>query len=210
CGSLGVNSSFLGFVHGPIPACGFLVPAPEKVLVIGSETLSRITDWTDRTTCILFADGAGAVVLEATDGPGQLLGWDLGSQGNLRHVLYAEIAGTLVMEGKEVFRQAVKAMVGSAEAALERAGFDASDISVVVPHQANTRIIDSAMKKLGIPSERAATVLQTTGNTSSASIPLALAAALDQGQISDGDLVLLVGFGAGMTSASAVLRWGAQ
>ncbi len=210
CGAMDLNAACSGFVYGLITGHGFIGAGAQRVLVIGSETLSRITDWTDRGTCILFADGAGAAVLEATEGPGQLLGWDLGSLGNLRHILYAEIGDTMKMEGKEVFRQAVKAMVSSANAAIERAGVDAQDIKVVVPHQANIRIIESAMKKLGLPLERAALVLHRTGNTSSASIPLALADALDNGRIDDGDLVLLVGFGAGMTSASAVLRWGAQ
>ncbi len=210
CGAMDLNAACSGFVYGLITAHGIIGTGAEKILVIGSETLSRITNWNDRGTCILFADGAGAVVLEATDGPGQLLGWDLGSLGNLRHILYAELGDTMKMEGKEVFRQAVKAMANSAEAAIERAGIDRDDIKVVVPHQANIRIIDAAMKRLGLPSERAAIVLHRTGNTSSASIPLALADALDEGRIDDGDLVLLVGFGAGMTSASAVLRWGAQ
>lgn len=209
CGAMDLNAACSGFVYGLITGHGLIGAGAERVLVIGSETLSRITDWTDRGTCILFADGAGAAVLEATEGPGQLLGWDLGSKGNLRHILYAEIGEKMKMEGKEVFRQAVKAMVSSADAAIERAGVDVNDIKVVVPHQANIRIIESAMKKLGLPLERAALVLHRTGNTSSASIPLALADALDNGRIDDGDLVLLVGFGAGMTSASAVLRWGA-
>jgi 3-oxoacyl-[acyl-carrier-protein] synthase-3 len=208
CGAVDMNAACSGFVYALITAHGLIGAGAEKILVIGSETLSRITDWTDRGTCILFADGAGAVVLEATDGPGELLGWDLDSRGDLRHVLYAEMGEKMKMEGKEVFRQAVKAMVNSAKASLDRAGVTADDIKLVVPHQANLRIIESAMKKLGVPIERASIVLQRTGNTSSASIPLALADALDAGRVDDGDLVLLVGFGAGMTSASAVLRWG--
>jgi 3-oxoacyl-[acyl-carrier-protein] synthase-3 len=210
CGAMDLNAACSGFVYGLITAHGIIGTGAEKILVIGSETLSRITDWTDRGTCILFADGAGAVVVEATDGPGQLLGWDLGSQGDLRHVLYAEIGETMKMEGKEVFRQAVRAMATSAEASIARAGIDRDDIKLIVPHQANIRIIESAMKKLKLPIERTALVLHRTGNTSAASIPLALADALDDGRVDDGDLVLLVGFGAGMTSASAVLRWGAQ
>ena len=210
CGAMDVNAACSGFVYGLIAAHGIIGAGAEKVLVIGSETLSRITDWTDRSTCILFADGAGAVVLEATEGPGQLLGWNLSSQGNLRHILYAEIGGCLQMEGKEVFRQAVKALVASARAALDQAGMTAADIDLVVPHQANERIIISALDKLGIEHDRAAMVLEHTGNTSSATIPIALADALDNDRVAAGDLVLLVGFGAGMTSASAVLRWGAR
>ncbi len=210
CGAMDLNAACSGFVYGLVTAHGLIGAGAERILLVGSETLSRITDWTDRTTCILFGDGAGAVVLEAVDGPGQLLGWDLSSNGSLRHILYAEIGGYMKMEGKEVFRQAVKAMVASAEAALSRARVDPADIDLVVPHQANIRIIDAAMKRLGIPDDRAAVVLHRTGNTSSASIPLALADALEDGRVGKDDLILLVGFGAGMTAASAVLRWGAD
>ena len=210
CGAMDLNAACSGFVYGLVNAHGLIGAGADKILLIGSETLSRITDYTDRGTCILFGDGAGAVVLESTEGPGEMLGWDLNSLGNLRHILYAEIGEYMKMEGKEVFRQAVKAMVSSAEAAIERAGVDVQDIKLVVPHQANARIIDSAMKKLGLPPERAASVLEWTGNTSSASIPLALADALDNDRVEEGDLVLLVGFGAGMTSGSVVLRWGAR
>ncbi len=210
CGAMDLNAACSGFVYGLVTAHGLIGAGAERVLLVGAETLSRITDWTDRTTCILFGDGAGAVVLEATEGPGQLLGWDLSSNGSLKHILYAEIGGYMKMEGKEVFRQAVKAMVSSAEAALQRAGVDAADIDLVVPHQANIRIIDAAMKRLGIDDDKAAVVLHRTGNTSSASIPLALADALENDRIQVGDLILLVGFGAGMTAASAVLRWGAD
>ncbi len=210
CGAMDLNAACSGFVYGLVTAHGLIGAGAERILLVGSETLSRITDWTDRTTCILFGDGAGAVVLEAVDGPGQLLGWDLSSNGSLRHILYAEIGGYMKMEGKEVFRQAVKAMVASAEAALSRARVDPADIGLVVPHQANIRIIDAAMKRLGIPDDRAAVVLHRTGNTSSASIPLALADALEDGRVGKDDLILLVGFGAGMTAASAVLRWGAD
>ncbi len=210
CGAMDVNAACSGFVYALVTAHGLIGAGAERILVVGAETLSRIVDWTDRTTCILFADGAGAVVLEATDGPGELLGWDLNSLGHLRHLFYADTGGYMKMEGKEVFRQAVKAMTTSALASLGRAGVDPSEISLVVPHQANVRIIQSAMKKLGIPQERAAIVIEHTGNTSSASIPLALVDAIDNGRVADGDLILLVGFGAGMTSGSAVLRWGAK
>lgn len=210
CGALDINAACSGFVYALVAAHGMIATGANKILLIGSETLSRLTDWADRSTCILFADGSGAMVLEATEGPGQLLGWNLGSQGDLRHILHAEIGGYLRMEGREVFRQAVKAMVASANAALHHAGVSASEIALVVPHQANERIIISALNKLGINQDRAAMILERTGNTSSASIPLALADALDNNRVQSGDLVLLVGFGAGMTSASAVLHWGAK
>jgi 3-oxoacyl-[acyl-carrier-protein] synthase-3 len=180
-----------------------------KVLLIGTDTLARITDWTDRNTAVLFADGSGAVVLETVDnGGGQLLGWDLDADGSAERFLYSEIGDTIVMEGKEVFRRAVRIMVDSATKSLNHAGVTADDIALVVPHQANIRIIQAACERLGIPMEKAATVLHYTGNTSSASIPLAMNDALDAGRVKKGDLVLLVGFGAGMTAASALLRWG--
>ena len=206
-GAFDLNAACSGFVYALIAGHGLIGAGMSRVLLIGAETLSRITDWDDRGTAILFADGAGAVTLEAVDGPGQLLGWDLGSDGSARHILDADIGGYLEMDGREVFRRAVRVMVESGNTALERAGVTASDISLVVPHQANIRIIESACTRLDIPMERAVSVLDRTGNTSSASIPLALADAADAGRISPGDLVLLVGFGAGMTWASAVLRW---
>jgi 3-oxoacyl-[acyl-carrier-protein] synthase-3 len=175
--------------------------------VVGTDTLSRITDWDDRNTAVLFADGSGAVVLQAVEGRGQLLGWDLDADGTAEELLYAELGGKLRMDGKEVFRRAVRIMVDSAEKSMKAAGVQADDIALVVPHQANVRIIKAACDRLGIGIERAAVVLDRTGNTSSASIPLALADALDNGRVKPGDLVLLVGFGAGMTAASTVLEW---
>jgi 3-oxoacyl-[acyl-carrier-protein] synthase-3 len=208
CGAFDVNAACSGFVYGLVSAHGLIAVGAEKVLVIGTDTLARITDWDDRGTAPLFADGSGAVVLEATDGPGQLLGWDLDADGSAERFLFAEVGDTIKMDGKEVFRRAVRIMVDSATKSIDHAGVHADDIALVVPHQANIRIIQAACERLGIPMERAATVLERTGNTSSASIPLALAAALDDGRVTTGDLVLLVGFGAGMTAASALLRWG--
>ena len=207
CGAFDLNAACSGFVYGLVAAHGFIEAGMARILLIGAETLSRITDWDDRGTAILFADGAGAVTIEAVDGPGELLGWDLGSDGSARHILDADIGGYLEMDGREVFRRAVRVMVQSGNEALGRAGVSADDISLVVPHQANIRIIDSACAKLGIPTERAVSVLQRTGNTSSASIPLALADAAEHGRLQPGNLVMLVGFGAGMTWASAIIRW---
>jgi 3-oxoacyl-[acyl-carrier-protein] synthase-3 len=208
CGAFDVNAACSGFVYALVAAHGFIATGANKVLVIGAETLSRITDWEDRGTAILFADGAGAVVLEATDGPGELLGWDLASDGGARSLLYADVGGYLKMDGREVFRRAVRVMVDSGQKSMEQAGVTIDDIAMVIPHQANIRIIEAAAARLGVPMERVAVVLQRTGNTSSASIPLALVDAVEQGRVHDGDLLLLVGFGAGMTSASAVIRWG--
>jgi 3-oxoacyl-[acyl-carrier-protein] synthase-3 len=180
----------------------------ERILVIGTDTLARITDWEDRNTAILFGDGSGAVVLEAVDGGGQLLGWDLDADGSAERFLYADVGDYIKMDGKEVFRRAVRIMVDSAQKSMAHAGVTIDDVSLIVPHQANTRIISAACGRLGIGLERAALVLDKTGNTSSASIPLALVDAIEHDRVHNGDVVLLVGFGAGMTAASAVLRWG--
>ncbi len=210
CGAYDVNAACSGFMYGLVQGHGMIAMGAKKVLVIGTDTLARITDWSDRNTAILFADGSGAVVLEAVEGHGQLLGWDLDSDGSAEKYLYSEVGGFIQMDGKEVFRRAVRIMVDSATKSMNHAGVTIDDIKVVVPHQANIRIIQAACDRLGVPIEKAVTVLHRTGNTSSASIPLALCDALDNGRIEQGDLVLLVGFGAGMTAASAILRWGGE
>jgi 3-oxoacyl-[acyl-carrier-protein] synthase III len=209
CGAFDLNAACSGFVYALVAAQALVGTVYDCVLVIGAETLSRITDQDDRSTAVLFADGAGAVVLEAVPGDGQVLGWDLGADGSARTILNCDVGGFLHMDGKEVFRRAVRATVQSARAAMAHAKVTADEIALFVPHQANIRIIESAAQKLGIPMGRVATVLERTGNTSAASVPLALASALDAGRVDDGELVLLSGFGAGMTWASAVLRWGA-
>jgi len=207
CGAFDVNAACSGFVYAYVVANGLLAIGAKRLLVIGTDTLSRITDWSDRGTAILFADGSGAAVVEATSDSGQLLGWDLDADGSVEHLLYAEVGGYIHMDGKEVFRRAVRIMVDSAQKSLAKAGLTASDVKLCVPHQANLRIIDAACRQLGVPLERTAVVLHKTGNTSSASIPLALFDAADSGRLNDGDIVLLVGFGAGMTAASAVIEW---
>ncbi|MHB1733101.1 MAG: 3-oxoacyl-[acyl-carrier-protein] synthase III C-terminal domain-containing protein, partial [Ferrimicrobium acidiphilum] len=160
----------------------------------------------DRSTAVLFADGAGAVVLEASDDD-TFLGWDLGVDGSARPILYCDHGGYMYMEGQEVFKRAVRAMLDSAQRALKQAGVSGDDVALLVPHQANLRIIQAANDRLGIPMARTAIVLDKTGNTSSGSIPLALADAAAAGRLSRGDLVLFTGFGAGMTWASALVRW---
>ena len=207
CGAFDVNAACSGFVYALVAGHGLLAIGLKRVLVIGTDTLSRITDWTDRNTAILFADGSGAAVLEAVDGPGQLLGWDIDADGSLEDLLYAEIGGTLKMEGKEVFRRAVRIMVDSAEKSIAAAGLTTSDIALVAPHQANIRIIEAACKRLEISMSKVSWVGNETGNTSSASIPLALFEAADTNRLKTGDNVLLVGFGAGTTAASAVIKW---
>ncbi len=207
-GAFDVNAACSGFVYALTVAHGMLAIGAERLLVIGSETLSKITDWDDRSVSILVGDGAGAVVLEAVDGPGQLLSYKLGADGSLRHLLKCDHGGYLYMNGKEIFRKAVSVVVESSLAAIAEAGLTPDEIDLVVPHQANLRIISAACQRLEIPEEKAVVVIDRYGNTSSASIPLALADALDTGRLHEGDHVLLTGFGGGMTWASAVLKWG--
>jgi 3-oxoacyl-[acyl-carrier-protein] synthase-3 len=208
CGAFDLNAACSGFTYAMVAAHGLIATGAERILVIGTDTLARITDWEDRNTAVLFGDGSGAVVLEAVEGRGQLLAWDLDADGTAERFLFAELGGTLTMDGKEVFRRAVRIMVESAQKSMTYAGVAADDIALIVPHQANIRIINAACDRLGMPHDRAAVVLDRTGNTSAASIPLALVDAIDAGRVAEGDLVLLVGFGAGMTAASAIIRWG--
>jgi 3-oxoacyl-[acyl-carrier-protein] synthase III len=225
CGSFDLGAGCAGFVYELVTGAAFLTSGGlDHVLVIGAETLSRIIDPNDRGTCILFGDGAAAVVLAPSpdDGPG-LLGWDLGCDGSATGLLGIEAGGSrlpasadtfaaglqyLKMQGQEVFRRAVRAVVDSAQVTLERAGFGASDVNWFVPHQANARIIETAAKRLGITADRTIVNIDRYGNTSAASIPLAMSEAADAGTFHDGDLVLLSGFGAGMTWGSALIRWG--
>lgn len=205
CGAFDVNAACSGFVYGLVVVHGLIAAGAERVLLIGTDILSRITDWNDRNTAVLFADGSGAAMIEA--GPNQLLGWDLDADGTAEHLLYQDHGDVIKMDGKEVFRRAVRIMVDSARKSLAASGITPGEIALVVPHQANIRIIQSACEKLDMPIERAALVIADTGNTSSASIPLALFGAADAGRLAPGDKVLLVGFGAGMTAASAVIEW---
>jgi 3-oxoacyl-[acyl-carrier-protein] synthase-3 len=206
-GAVDLNAACSGFVYGLVIASGLLASGMKRILLVGAETLSTIVDWNDRGTAILFGDGAGALVLEATEDQGDLLSWDLGSDGSLTDLLYSNHGGYIAMDGKEVFRRAVRVVVDSANKVLDKAHLSASAIDLIVPHQANLRIIQAACARLGIPEERAAIVLDRYGNTSSASIPLALVDAIESGRVHSGDRLLLTGFGAGMTWASAVVQW---
>ena len=209
-GAMDINAACAGFTYGLVTAASFVAAGAERVLLVGAETLSRITNWSDRSNAFLFGDGAGAVVVEAAPGETALLGWDIGVDGSLQSLCYADHGGDgMVMRGQEVFRRAVRMTVESAAKSLERAKVTAADIALFVPHQANVRIMDAIAERLGIPWRRTASVIEATGNTSSASVPLALCEAADAGRLSPGDLVLFAGFGAGMTWASAVWRWGA-
>ncbi len=207
-----LNAACAGYVYALVTADAMLSAGPgfRRALVIGSDTLSTITDMEDRSTAVPFADGAGAVVLEHREEAEPLvLASDLGLDGSLLPILYCEHGGYMKMEGREVFRRAVRATVESADKVLRAAGVSPDEIALFVPHQANLRIIDAMVQRLGLAPERSAIVLDTTGNTSSASVPLALTAAADAGRLAPGDLILFSGFGAGMTWASAVVRWGA-
>ena len=208
-GAFDVNAACSGFMYGLVVSAGLVATGTDRVLLVGADTLSRITDWDDRKIAVLVGDGAGAVVIEAVEGPGNLLSHNLHSDGSLRHLLYCDHGGYLFMDGQEIFRKAVRVMVESAAQALTDAGVGIDDITMLVPHQANLRIIQAAGQRLGIPEDRTAVVIDRYGNTSSASIPLALDHALQGGRVADGDLLLLSGFGGGMSWASAVLRWGA-
>ncbi len=207
-GAFDLNAACAGFVYGLVVADALLQVRGGAALVIGADTLSRITDQDDRSTAVLFADGAGAIVLEAVPGESAVLGADLGVDGAAADLLSCEHGGTITMEGREVYRRAVRAELDSIEAVLAATGVKIDDIALFVPHQANVRIIEAVNQRLGISMDKTALVLDRTGNTSAGSIPLALCEAADAGRLHDGDLVLLSGFGAGMTWASAVVRWG--
>ncbi|PUB19220.1 beta-ketoacyl-ACP synthase III [Yoonia sediminilitoris] len=189
-----------------------------RVLVIGAETFSRIMDWTDRSTCVLFGDGAGALILEGQEGDGTaadrgILSTDLNSDGRYRDLLYVDggvstqNTGMLRMEGKEVFRHAVEKLAKTAHTALEKVGLDADDVTWVVPHQANIRIIQSTAKRLGVEMDRVIVTVQDHGNTSAASIPLALSVAVEQGKIKQGDIVVTEAIGGGLAWGAVVIRW---
>jgi 3-oxoacyl-[acyl-carrier-protein] synthase III len=190
----------------------------KRVLVIGAETFSRIMAWQDRGTCVLFGDGAGALILEAQEGTGStddrgILSTDLNSDGSYRDLLYVDggvstqSTGVLRMEGKEVFRHAVEKLAQTAHTALDKVGLGSDDVDWVVPHQANIRIIQSTAKKLGVGMDRVVVTVQDHGNTSAASIPLALSVGVANGQIKQGDLVVTEAIGGGLAWGSVVVRW---
>jgi len=207
CGAFDLNAACAGFVYSMVTAYGAIATGARNVLVVGADCVSSIIDPTDRATAILFADGAGAIVLSAGAGE-ELVGFDLGIDSSGHDLLMRPHGGYLTMEGPEVFRRAVRTTVESASTALERAKLGPDDIALFVPHQANLRIVEAVISRLGIPLSRTAVVLDRTGNTSAASIPLALADAAESGRVKPGDRVLMTGIGAGMAWASAVVSWG--
>ncbi|HBM60719.1 MAG TPA: 3-oxoacyl-ACP synthase [Citreicella sp.] len=214
-----VQAVCAGFVYALTTANALIISGQvRRVMVIGAETFSRIMDWTDRSTCVLFGDGAGALILEAGEGTGDstdrgILSTDLHSDGQFRDLLYVDggvstnSIGHLRMEGKEIFRHAVEKLASTATAALDKAGLTAEDVDWVVPHQANIRIITGTAKKLGLPMEQVIVTVQDHGNTSAASIPMALSVGKHAGKITRGDLVVTEAIGGGLAWGAVVLRW---
>jgi 3-oxoacyl-[acyl-carrier-protein] synthase-3 len=211
-----LSAGCTGFMYALAQAYGMLAAGlAERALVVGGDILSRILDWTDRSTLVLFGDGAGAVVLERVE-HGGFLGFELGADGGGGKELLLPGSGSrisengngyLTMNGREVFKFATRVMVSSAEAVLEECGKTVDEVDVYVPHQANVRIIDHAARKLGFPEEKVVVNVDRYGNTSSGSIPLALADAAADGRLKPGRLVLMTGMGAGLTWGSALIEW---
>ena len=205
-GALDLNAACSGFMYGLAVARGLIATGAGRILLVGAENLSRWTDWSDRTTAVLFGDGAGAVVLEASD-LDSVRSLNLGADGSLAELIYADHGGFIRMDGREVFRRAVRVVVDSAESALRDAEVTIDDISLVLAHQANQRILAAVADRLGVDFNKVEVCLDSYGNTSSASIPLAVDQARRAGRLHKGDTVLMTGFGAGMTWASAVVTW---
>jgi 3-oxoacyl-[acyl-carrier-protein] synthase III len=223
-GAFDLSAGCSGFLYGLNLANGYVLSGmADNVLVIGAETLSRIVDWTDRNTCVLFGDGAGAVVVSACTDRCGVLATELGSDGSGGELLILPAGGShqppsletvsngghfVKMNGREVFRFATTVMPRAAENVVKKAGWRMDDVKLIIPHQANTRIIESAAKRLGLPMEKFFVNLDRYGNTSAASIPIALTEAVAQGKVRPGDKLVLVGFGAGLTWAAAAVEWG--
>jgi 3-oxoacyl-[acyl-carrier-protein] synthase-3 len=214
-----VQAVCAGFVFAMANANALIMSGQaQRILVIGAETFSKLMDWSDRSTCVLFGDGAGAVVLEAVESAGAssdrgILATDLHSDGRFRDLLYVDggvstgTTGYLRMQGKEVFRHAVEKLAETAHTALEKVGLTSGDVDWIVPHQANIRIIEATAKRMQVPMDRVVVTVQDHGNTSAASIPLALSVGKARGQIKQGDLVVTEAIGGGLAWGSVVLRW---
>jgi 3-oxoacyl-[acyl-carrier-protein] synthase III len=214
-----VQAVCAGFVFALANANGMILSGQAKrVMVIGAETFSRLMDWEDRSTSVLFGDGAGALILEAQEGIGDntdrgILATDLNSDGRHRELLYVDggvstnTTGFLRMQGREVFRHAVEKLAQTAHAALDKVGLTGGDVAWIVPHQANLRIITATAQRMQVPMERVVVTVQDHGNTSAASIPLALSVGRDRGQIKQGDLIVTEAIGGGLAWGAVVLRW---
>ncbi len=222
-GAFDLNAVCSGFVYALTAASQFVLTGTHRnVLVIGADTFTRILDWQDRSTCVLFGDGAGAAVLQATDQPGGLLSFVLGSDGSGACSLYVPAGGSrkpasaqtvadrehyVKMQGREVFRFATRVLPESVVQALAAAGLSTDDVDLFIPHQANTRIIDAAARRLNLAPQAVFSNVARYGNTSAASVPVALCEALDEGCIQVGDTVVMAGFGSGLSWGTAVWRW---
>jgi 3-oxoacyl-[acyl-carrier-protein] synthase-3 len=220
-----LSAGCTGFMYALAQAYGMMAGGlAQRALVVGGDVLSKILDWTDRGTCVLFGDGAGAVVLDRVESGG-FLGFELGADGSGGPQLYMPAGGSRMpasaetvaeaqhfakMNGREVFKFATRVLVSSAEAILQKCGRAIEEVDVYIPHQANVRIIDHAVSKLGIPADKVIVNVDRYGNTSSGSIPLALAQAHAEGRLHDGDLVLMTGMGAGLTWGSALMEWSSK
>jgi 3-oxoacyl-[acyl-carrier-protein] synthase-3 len=215
-----VQAVCAGFIFALANANGMILSGQaERVLVIGAETFSRIMDWEDRATCVLFGDGAGALVLEARTGSGNssdrgILSVDLNSDGRYRDMLYVDggvstsgTSGKLRMQGNPLFRQAVEKLADTAHRALDKARLGSDDVDWIVPHQANIRIIQGTAKKMGVSMDKVIVTVQDHGNTSAASIPLAMSVGMSEGRIKPGDLIVAEAIGGGLAWGAVVLRW---
>src|SRR5215813_9493698 len=223
CGAFDMQAACSGFLYGLATAHQFIANGSvQHVMVVGVEVLSRIVDYTDRTTCVLFGDGAGAVVLSASEQPGGVLGFTIGSDGARPEFLWLPTGGSaepithqvlderrnfVQMQGSEVFKFATRIMGTAMEEALASAGLSAEDMDLFIPHQANLRIIETASKRLNLPPEKVFVNIEGYGNTSAAAIPIALCEAIEQGRIFTGAHLGMVAFGAGLTWAAAVVKW---
>ena len=223
CGAFDMQAACSGFLYAMSVAHQFIANGSAKhALVIGVEVLSQVVDFQDRSTCVLFGDGAGAVILSASDEPGGLLGFTIGSDGARPELLWIPTGGSaepateqtirdrrnyVQMNGSEVFKFATRIMGTAMEEALANAGMTAADMDLFIPHQANLRIIEAASKRLNLPSEKVFVNIEKYGNTSAAAIPIALCEAIDQGRVFPGAHLGMVAFGAGLTWAAAVVKW---
>ncbi|WP_223700700.1 beta-ketoacyl-ACP synthase III [Sutcliffiella deserti] len=202
-----ISAACAGFMYATITAKQFVEAGTYKnVLVVGVEKLSKITDWQDRNTAVLFGDGAGAAVIGPVSEGRGILSFELGADGTGAKHLYQD--ENIIMNGREVFKFAVRQMGESAVNVLEKAGLTKEDVDYLIPHQANIRIMEAARERLGLPEEKMSITINKYGNTSAASIPISLVEELENGKIKEGDLIVMVGFGGGLTWGAIALRWG--
>ena len=208
--AMDISAACSGFIYALVTGKQFIETNTYKnILVIGSEKFTKTIDWSDRNTCVLFGDGAGAVVLSEVSADKGILSFELGADGSGGdHLFIDSKTGKIAMNGREVFKFAVRQMPESSLNVVEKAGLSKEDVDFLIPHQANIRIIDAARERLGLAKEKVSTTVKKHGNTSAASIPLALFTELEKGLINDGDIVVMVGFGGGLTWGSVCLRWG--